>query len=464
MPKNNEEKKEKLKSTKGLDSTKVESINKVSPSFCLAKWTQVTIDLMHGTNHSCHHPKRHVIPIEEIEKNPAALHNTAFKKGVRKEMLEGKRPSECHYCWNIEDTPGTHYSDRLIKSLDPWSYPYLDKVKESGFEGDYSPHYLEVMFDNACNFACSYCLADISSSVKKEMKEFGPYPIFHKHHRMEDPDWKPKFNPRENPYTDAFWKWLPEIWEKLHVLRVTGGEPLLSKHTFRLLEYAVEHPQEKLTMAINSNLGVEKERLEKLIKNLQTIKNASALESFELYVSVDTHGEQAEYIRQGMDYNLFFHNLQTFLESKVCDRIIIMGTFNILSIPSFGKLYDDVSALKKKYPELILDLSYLKEPEYLRANIIDQKLLGPLKQTLTKMKEDENFSSHEVNKLERIVHWLALKPTDEETSLLRSDFYGFINEYDKRYKKDFLKIFPELKEFYIACKKERFLRATKDSL
>ena len=83
----------------------------VSPSFCVAKWKQVTIHLTNGQTHSCHHPGTHSIPVEELADNPSALHNTNYKKSLRKEMLEGKRPKECDYCWRAEDSPGEHFSD-----------------------------------------------------------------------------------------------------------------------------------------------------------------------------------------------------------------------------------------------------------------------------------------------------------------------------------------------------------------
>jgi hypothetical protein len=35
----------------------------------------------------------------------------------------------------------------------------------------------------------------------------------------------------------------------------------------------------------------------------------------------------------------------------------------------------------------------------------------------------------------------------------RKDFVLFIDEYDKRRGKNFLKTFPEMKEFYQSCKK-----------
>ena len=82
-----------------------EEIDKISSSFCAAKWTQGTIYLQNGTTHSCHHPTVHNIPLTELAENPTALHNTNYKKEQRKLMLEGQRPKECEYCWNIEAQP-----------------------------------------------------------------------------------------------------------------------------------------------------------------------------------------------------------------------------------------------------------------------------------------------------------------------------------------------------------------------
>ena len=82
---------------------KREKINAISPSFCSAKWLQTTLYLQNGYNHSCHHPSPHKIPIKEVQENPAALHNSNYKKQQRIKMLNGERPKECDYCWRIED-------------------------------------------------------------------------------------------------------------------------------------------------------------------------------------------------------------------------------------------------------------------------------------------------------------------------------------------------------------------------
>ena len=53
-----------------------DKLDSVGCGFCLAKWTQVTIHLGSGINHSCHHVKAHKIDLEELKrllKSPTLL-------------------------------------------------------------------------------------------------------------------------------------------------------------------------------------------------------------------------------------------------------------------------------------------------------------------------------------------------------------------------------------------------------
>ena len=53
-----------------------EALNKVSPSFCLAKWFNVSVHIPTGRTHSCYHPPTHKVPLDELAADPGALHNT----------------------------------------------------------------------------------------------------------------------------------------------------------------------------------------------------------------------------------------------------------------------------------------------------------------------------------------------------------------------------------------------------
>jgi len=118
-------------------------LNNVGCGFCLAKWTQVTMHLHNGLTHSFHHPTPHKIPLSELSRNPTALHNTQEKKRARKEMLSGKRPKECNYCWNVEDNSNM-LSDRIFKSEEPWSWEYYNEIKNINYRENYNPKYVEV--------------------------------------------------------------------------------------------------------------------------------------------------------------------------------------------------------------------------------------------------------------------------------------------------------------------------------
>ena len=49
-------------------------------------------------------------------------------------MIEGDRPSECEYCWKVEDSGEENvFSDRIIKSGEDWSAPYLNEVIDAGY-------------------------------------------------------------------------------------------------------------------------------------------------------------------------------------------------------------------------------------------------------------------------------------------------------------------------------------------
>jgi hypothetical protein len=133
--------------------------------------------------HACHHPSPHDIPIEEIENNPAALFNTKQLKKARKEMLDGKKPSECDYCWRIENNNSP--SDRFFKSLEPWALSKHDEIQASDPESDFYPSYLEVDFSNVCNFKCTYCGPEYSTKWVEDLKQHGPIKLLENTNRLD---------------------------------------------------------------------------------------------------------------------------------------------------------------------------------------------------------------------------------------------------------------------------------------
>ena len=62
------------------------------------------------------------------------------------------------------------------------------------------------------------------------------------------------------------------------------------------------------------------------------------------------------------------------------------------------------------------------------------------------------FTDVEIGKITRLYDWM-IAPQDENQLLTnQKNFYRFFNAHDERRETNFLKTFPELKEFYNKCK------------
>ena len=460
-----------------LVSTK-RKLDKVGCGFCLAKWTQVTVHLQNGHTHSCHHPKTHKVSLTEIKRNPSALHNTRYKKLRRKEMLvDNKRPDECTYCWNVEDN-SDRYSDRTFKSSESWSLPHYDEIVNSNWRDDFNPRYVEVSFSNACNFKCSYCGSAFSSTWMEEVDKHGGYPTttdsgrgFNNLDGLASEDKMPIPHRDYNPYVEAFWKWWPDLYEDLHTFRITGGEPLLCKDTFGILDYIIEHPNpnKNLSLAINSNLGVPKEIIDKFLEKMKVIEQEDKVKEIIIFTSVDTWGEQAEYTRNGLDFNYFWDNCHKVLEVLKRVNLTYMSTYNALSVPNYSKLIDGIYKLKEEYgtsdrywkSATFLDTSYLRYPEHQTVQVLPQRwsdeifkqaqqldfLALPIFESMY-----IGYSDIEVQKIKRIYDWMISVDRDQESfKINRRDFGKFFQEHDRRRGTNFVKVFPEFEDFYRRC-------------
>lgn len=452
-----------------LDKVKQE-LDNVSESFCVAKWKQVTMHLQNGHTHSCHHPATHYVPVEEIRRNPTALHNSEFKKEQRKQMLVGKRPSECDYCWRVEDTPGNHYSDRIYKSADEsWARPYINDIVNKPWDDNVDPSYVEVSFGNVCNFKCSYCAPHISSQWMEEIERHGPYPTTHKFNNLtwiKQQNQMPIPNNQDNPYVDAFWEWFPTMYKELKYFRITGGEPLLNKNTFKVLDYIIANPNPNLEVAINTNMNPPEELFNKFLEKLKIIFNEKKVKQIKLFTSAEAHGKQSEYIRHGMDYNLWLENIHKTYETIPGIQFTIMSTYNLLSVTTYTEFLQDILAIKQKYgtndySPLLLDIPYLRYPEHQTIFLLEEEHLQMIHDQVTFMYQNleskewstlanRGFYQTEADKLKRI-YTMAKNSSEnfnEYTIINREDFVKFVDEHDKRRGTNFLETFPELTNFY----------------
>ena len=426
-----------------------------SASFCAAKWYNATIWLGSGQTTSCHHPLPHAIDPEEIQHNPSALHNTPRKKQEREQMQQGERPSGCEYCWKIEDIGRDNISDRVYKSriypLEDLSYAYQTPAST-----DINLRTLEIAFDRTCQLACSYCNPAFSSTWVRDIRQHGAYVNLvsdGRNHFTHAHDSSQLYRFGEtNPYVEAFFAWWEsDLHQTLQELRITGGEPLMSGDTWKLLDWFKNNPgRSKTRLAINSNLGpgVDLDRLLAATKDIP----------LDLYTSMESVGMQAEYIRDGLDYSLWVQNMMRLINSGQLRGLHVMCTINALCLDSLPDLLTVFMRWKHEYgadfPNFTLNI--LRFPSFQSPLVLSEvartEYKNRLQQWLDQWGTDTLIQEHERNHVQRLIDYLDVVKTPHSEAFdrprLLNDFRQFYTQYDQRRGKNFAVAFPNLQNWY----------------
>ena len=434
---------------------KQEVLDRFSASFCAAKWYNATIWLGSGQTTSCHHPPAHLVDLDQVRANPRLLHNTDQKKQDRRKMLLGERPSGCEYCWKIEDMGSDAISDRVYKSK---IYPIeaLNEAFNTAPDADVNLRTLEIAFDRTCQFACSYCNPAFSTTWANDIKRNGPYTNLvsdGRNHFTHTHDSAQLFKITEsNPYIDAFFEWWEtDLHHTLQELRITGGEPLMSHHTWRLIDWFKSNTGKSHTrLAINSNLGTEVD-IDRLLASTQGM-------AIDLYTSNEATSTQAEYIRDGLVWDDWANNVERLLDSGQFRGIHLMCTINALCLTTLDQLLETMLQWKTEYGKdaVSFTLNILRFPSFQSPLILPDDIrtgyMLLLRDWLLNNCGSEFLHEHEINHLQRLIDYLDVVKTPHSEAFdrprLLNDFRQFYTQYDQRRGKNFTATFPELKEWY----------------
>ena len=425
-------------------------LNSKSASFCGAKLYNDTIWLGSGQTTSCHHPLPHAIDLEEIKTNPSAIHNTREKKQQRAEMQQGIRPKGCEYCWRLEDASTT--SDRPHKSA-IFSEEELNIAYETPSTQDVNLRTLEIAFDRTCQFACSYCNPAFSSTWAKDIKIAGPYTELTtdgRGHYSHAHDGSQRYGFSEvNPYAEAFFAWWEQgLYKDLRELRLTGGEPLMSGYTWKLLDWFNENKPD-CALAINTNLGIDKSKMSEFLKKTRDVPH------LEIYTSNESTDAAAEYIRDGLDFSQWEDNLVLLLAAPQVKAVHVMCTINALCLSKLTKLLGWITmARQDSRKDISFTLNILRFPSFQSLAVLPETLRQEAAHGLEKFlySHDKFLTDMEREHLVRLIHYILTTTSPHEGASpipeLEKDFKRFYTQYDQRRNKDFGNTFPELKDWY----------------
>ena len=454
-------------------------LDEISSSMCMAKWLWTIVHLTNGTTNSCFLPPIHKIEVENIIDNPKGLHNTPQKKEQRAMMLKGEQPDGCSYCWNIEKMDRSFNSDRHYRSSEPWAQAGWDDVVAGGADVDIEPRFMEVNFNHACNLACSYCSPHLSSAWAKDIEENGPYDTIIPHNSIDyfkQIGQYPIPNREVNPYVDAFWEWWPELYPKLQNFRMTGGEPLMDKNTFRVLDYVIENGRPDLEMAVTTNASVPDKLWNKFVDKVSFISEYNKLKRFRAFVSVDGWGDQAEYMRHGLDFDKMWNNVNNYLTRVDEGLVTFIVTFNMLSLPSIKKLLEGILELQRihnvtksrrdddgnivvyGHHKVFIDTPMLRYPEWQSLQLAPKEHWHYADEALEFMKANQDkhresrwvgFKPHQIERFDRSIEFMKQGfDSDEKRQEAEENFVRFFDDHDRRRNTSILETFPEFSTQY----------------
>jgi organic radical activating enzyme len=354
-------------------------------------------------------------------------------------------------------------SDRHYRSGEPWAAVDFEKIKNSTGDEDVIPSYVEVNFNNACNLKCSYCSPQFSSSWHQEVERHGAFPTLVPHNAPEHFSGHRKPIPARdhNPYVEAFWSWWPSLYPELKHFRMTGGEPLMDRNTYRVFDYVLEHPKNDLHLAVTSNFSVEPELSSKYFGYVKRLCDTD-IEHFMQYVSLDSGiGAQAEYIRHGLDFDRLQNNVETYLaDIPYRNSLTFIVTMNNLSVTGFLPLMKWILDLRRRhsktYQRVWFDTPVLRQPAWQSLQTLPESYAAKLEQARDFMSANletesdpfHGFKDYEVQRLERDIDWMR-SSAPQPTAL--ADFYRFFNEHDQRRGTDFEQTFPEMLTWWKQC-------------
>jgi organic radical activating enzyme len=234
-----------------------------------------------------------------LNQSPEEYLNGPWLKNLKQEFVDGKFPDVCGGCKSRENLGlkstrrsvwKDHFKVEGDESLDISEYTVDKKTDVYRFE---------ILFSNLCNFKCRICTEECSSSIAKENTKFGvpnSSPLFQsiKSHKGVAKSPKENFEELKNVC----------LHSSLRKLVLTGGEPLLIKECYEILDFIIEQNlTDTVILELYTNCSVY---------NLEFINRMLKFKKVNFVMSIDGTEKTAEYQRHGTNWKVVKNNILKF--------------------------------------------------------------------------------------------------------------------------------------------------------
>ena len=267
-------------------------------------------------------------PIGWIQKQSLEeIWNNDTIRTVRKEVLNGKRPTICAPCFNLEDQGVESLRQRHIKNTFPDSrinlYPNaLDNLQDD-FSMPFELPTIEIKINNLCNLKCRMC----NPLDSTQWRDWSQVVEFYKEENNYLVNAVEKLGLDRKPHIDlfveqdSFWQNLEKLLPYFRRVEFAGGEPLMDPSHYRILDMLAPYGKNiELKYATNGTiLG---------IKGGRTIHDFwPKFKSVKVNVSIDGIHEVYNYIRSNGDFKTVEENIK--IIKSIPNVPYVVGAFTV---------------------------------------------------------------------------------------------------------------------------------------
>lgn len=198
------------------------------------------------------------------------------------------------------------------------------------------------MFGNACNLDCYMCTPRSANTRTLSLKKIG---------KIFDPDLDPKDGERMNTMKhdeDIYLDDVASVAKYTRSIKLIGGEPLVMKNHYKLLDKLVESGYSKgIDLIYKTNLSVFK------MDNYDFRNYFGKFKEFVMKISIDSYGKYNDYIRKKSDWPRLIQNMMV-MNSRKDSRVNVHGVVSFLSVMHIWKLQDFLKTLDIPYTYYII--------------------------------------------------------------------------------------------------------------
>lgn len=277
---------------------------------------------------------------------------------LRYEIKQGARSASCSTCWKLEDQGLQSERNLHNSSLDYYWDRDLDQIESDAYAGNFSTRMIKLATSNICNGTCVTCGPNLSSAWAKLRQQ----PIQYESLVMDN---------------------LQQIqWADVKSLGFVGGEPLLEKTNFDILEHLLRLGNDSCFIHIVTNGSIT--------LTPRQIELLSGFRNLNLCVSIDGVFARFEYLRFPLKWSTLNNNLDVF--STVTDNISVSCMVSNLSVIYLDETLNWFKSQSLRYLAKQIDHPSCFSPGNL-PHVIKQQLLDHT-QYPTEMQTFLNCGSH----------------------------------------------------------------------